>query len=416
MVAMSAGTPGPLDASRPEDAGMSSEGLRYLRDLVHQYVDDGRYPGTVCVVARRDRVVFADAYGGRDAERQLPMELDTIFRIYSMTKPVASVALMQLYEKGCFQLNDPVDAYLPEFSDPQVFDRGTPDDYTTRPATRSITVRDLLMHTSGLVAPFTRSSVGALYRRHGIGSEETDHTLASMVETLGRIPLETDPGSTWIYGISTDVVGRLVEVLSGQAFGDYLAEHVFEPLGMVDTGFEVPAEKLDRLAAGYQRCAGTPAYTLLDDPKTSRYATPARFQSGSAGLVSTAADYLRFSRMLARSGTLGDARILGERTLRFMRTNHLPAGRDLTSMARHGGESQREGHGFGLGFGVLLDPVVAQTIGTPGEFFWGGAGSTAFFISPEDDLIVIFLTQLRPSASYPIRRQLRAAAYGAVTA
>jgi CubicO group peptidase (beta-lactamase class C family) len=256
------------------------------------------------------------------------MEADTIFRIYSMTKPIARVALMTLYERGLFQLNDPVGEYLPELADLSVY-----------------------------VGENRRSDIG------------TGQDLAGMVKDLGRIPLQADPGDAWIYGVSTDVVGRLCEVLGGRPFDRFLAE------------------------------------TILG---------PQTYFSGSAGLVSTAPDYLRFARMLAHGGTLDGVRIIGPRTLRLMTVNQLPGGRDLTAMALHGGESQREGHGFGLGFGVLLDQAVAQTIGTEGEYFWGGAASRMFLVSPREDLIVLFLTQLRPSSSYPIRRQLRAIVYGAI--
>jgi CubicO group peptidase (beta-lactamase class C family) len=253
--------------------------------------------------------------------------------------------------------------------------------------------------------------VGALSRR----AELFGGTRADLAGALAKIPLESDPGARWIYGISTDLVGYLCEVISGLPLDRYLRERIFDPLGMSDTGFHVPQSEASRLAALYAATDEPAGYTLLDDPRTSSWAQNPTFFSGSAGLVSTASDYLRFCRMLAAGGDLDDARILGPRTLRLMTSNHLPRGRDLAAMADDGGESTRHGQGFGLGFGVLLDPTVAQTIGTPGEYFWGGAASTTFFISPVDDLIVIFLTQLRPSATYPLRRQLRAAVYSSLT-
>lgn len=398
----------------PEDVGMSSAGLANVSQLVQGYVDDGKYPGAICLVARRGKVVHSVTYGDMDVERGKPMRPDTIFRIFSMTKPIASVALMTLYEEGRFQLDDPASKFIPELADVKVFDGGTADDYQVREPARRMTVRDLLMHTSGLAAFNGRSPVGELYRRAGIRAAESESTLAAMVTKLGSIPLQADPGAQWIYGISTDLVAYLCEVLSGMPFDRYLRERIFEPLGMVDTGFGVPADKVDRFAACYGPQDGSPRYTLIDDPVTSAYTRPRTFFSGVSGLVSTAADYLRFCRMLANGGELDGARVLGPRTLRLMTANHLPGGVDLTAMAEFGGETKRHGQGFGLGFGVLLDQTVAQTIGTAGEFFWGGAASTAFFVTPAEDLITIFLTQFRPSAAYPIRRELRATIYSSI--
>ncbi|MFI6673665.1 serine hydrolase domain-containing protein [Kribbella sp. NPDC050470] len=378
--------------------------MQRVSDLVRRYVVAGRYPGAVTVVARRDRVEPFDVCGVMDAERGIAMRPDTIFRIYSMTKPIVSLGLMQLYEEGRFQLNDPVVKYLPDLGRPKVYELGE--------STREMTVRDLLMHTSGLAAPNGEHPVSRMYQDAELPGMDSDVPLSELPARLAGLPLQVDPGTRWIYGISTDLVGLLCELLSGLPHDRYLSERIFEPLGMVDTGFSVPEASIDRLAAGYSLADG--GFTLADDPRTSAYTRPRTFLSGIAGLVSTAGDYLRFGRMLAGGGSLDGVRIIGPRTLRFMTTNHLPDGRDLASMADFGGETRREGQGFGLGFGVLLDPVVAQTIGTPGEFFWGGAASTAFFVSPADDLVVIFLTQLRPSSSYPIRRELRAAVYASL--
>lgn len=373
--------------------GVSSDGLRRVERLIGRYVESGRYPGVVSLIARHDQVVHSQAVGRRDVERDRTMELDTIFRIYSMTKPIVSVGLMMLYEEGLFQLDDPVSRYLPELTDLKVSTAGT----AVRDAKRQPTVRDLLMHTSGL---------GPAYRQPPV------QTLAELPKWLAELPLEADPGARWIYGVSTDLVGLLCEMFSGLPLDRYLQERIFGPLGMVDTGFSVPAQSVDRFAASYTLADG--GFTLADDPLTSNYTRPPSFLSGIAGLVSTAGDYLRFTRMLANGGELDGVRILGPRTVRFMTVNHLPGGQDLSAMADTGGETSRKGQGFGLGFGVLLDPTVAQTIGTPGEYFWGGAASTTFFVSPADELIVIFLTQLRPSSSYPIRRELRAAVYSAL--
>ena len=399
----------------PEDVGMSTPGLRNLSRLVQSYIDQGKLPGAISLVARRGKVVHFETRGSMDYERQRPMRSDTIFRFYSMTKPIASVGLMMLYEEARFQLEDPASKFIPELAGLKVFAGGNADSYQVRDATREMTVRDLLMHTSGLVARDTQSPVGELYRRAGFAGADSRFTLAEMIRRLREIPLEVDPGSQWIYGISTDLVGYLCEVLSGMPFDRYLEERILGPLGMVDTSFSVPPSQMDRLAATSAQQHGNPRFRLVDDPLNSPYAQPRTYFSGSGGLVSTAADYLRFCRMLANGGQLDGVRIIGPRTLRLMTINHLPGGKDLATVAQTAGETAREGVGFGLGFAVLLDQAVAQIIGTPGEFYWGGAASTAFFVNPVEDLIMVFLTQLRPSSTYPIRRELRATIYSAIT-
>jgi len=394
---------------------MSTSGLRNVAGLVQSYIDDGKLPGAISLVARRGKVVHFETYGNMDDERRKPMRSDTIFRFYSMTKPIASVGLMMLYEQGKFQLDDPASKFIPELRGLKVLAGGTTNDFQVRDAAREMTVRDLLMHTSGLVGRDAQSPVGELYRRAGFAGSDSQFTLAEMVHKLSEIPLEVDPGSQWIYGISTDLVGYLCEVLSGLAFDRYLQERILGPLGMPDTSFSVPESRVDRFAANYAPQAGPRRYRLVDDPLSSPYTRPRMYFSGSGGLVSTAADYLRFCRMLANGGQLDGVRIIGPRTLRLMTINHLPGGKDLATVAQTAGETAREGVGFGLGFAVLFDQAVAQIIGTPGEFYWGGAASTAFFVNPVEDLIMIFLTQLRPSSTYPIRRELRATIYSAIT-
>jgi CubicO group peptidase (beta-lactamase class C family) len=404
----------------PEDVGLSSQRLGNVTRLVQSYVDGGRYAGAISLVARRGKVAHFQTYGKADAESGRPMSADTIFRIYSMTKPIASVALMTLYEEAAFQLDDPASKFIPEFKDLKVFAGGTPDQYAVREPSREMTVRDLLMHTSGLVgAGITArpdTPVSQLYERAEMRGSSSDGTLADMIAKVGRLPLQVDPGSRWIYGISTDVVGYLCEVISGTRFDRFLEERIFTPLGMRDTGFTVPEEKLDRFAANYRRGeAGEPLYVCIDRPDSSSvYARPRTYFSGAGGLVSTASDYLRFCLMLANGGELDGARILSPRTLQLMTMNHLPGGSDMTGMGARMGETSYDGIGFGLGFAVLLDPTVAQVLGTPGEYYWGGAASTAFFVSPAEELIMIFLTQLMPSASYPIRRELRQTIYSAI--
>ena len=399
----------------PEDVGMSTQRLGNVARFVQRYIDEQKFPGALSLVARRGKVVHFETYGQMDHERSLPMRSDAIFRFYSMTKPIASVALMTLYEEGRFLLEDPASRFIPELKDLKVFVDGTADNYTVREPVREMTIRDLFMHTSGLVGRDTQTPVGELYRRNNFRGSESSGTLADMIQKLGKLPLHCDPGSRWIYGISTDLVGYLCEVIAGMPFDRFLEERILGPLGMSDTGFGVPASKVERFCALYAPTEGTPRYTLADDPRDSGYIRTRTYFSGAGGLVSTAADYLKFCRMLLNGGELDGVRILGPRTLELMTLNHLPGSKDLATMAQNAGETSREGQGFGLGFAVLLDPAVAQIIGTPGEYYWGGAASTAFFVNPKEELIMLFLTQLRPSSTYPIRRELRATIYSAIT-
>jgi CubicO group peptidase (beta-lactamase class C family) len=405
-----------IDAE-PEDVDMSSARLGNVTNLVQRYIDEQKLPGALSLVARSGKIVHLETYGSMDVERQKPVQLDTIFRFYSMTKPIASVGLMMLYEEGRFQLEDPASRFIPELKDLQVITGGTADNPRVRAPSREMSIRDLLMHMSGLVARDASTPVGELYRRAELRGGDSDFALADLPRRLAGIPLQVDPGTQWIYGISTDLVGLLCEVISGMPFDLYLQERILGPLGMEDTAFSVPDSKLDRFAALY---APAPAlgdgrrYRLVDDPETSGYRSRTYF-SGAGGIVSTAYDYYRFCSMLLNGGQLDGVRILGPRTLRLMTLNHLPGGADLATVGQLAGETSREGIGFGLGFAMLLDPAVAQIVGTPGEYYWGGAASTAFFVNPAEELVMLFLTQLRPSSTYPIRRELRSTIYAAIT-
>ncbi len=401
----------------PEELGLSSEGLARIDDhLKRRYLDPGKIAGALTVVARRGRIAHCSPLGLMDRERGRPMREDTLFRIYSMTKPITSVALMQLYERGHFQLGDPVERFLPAWRGLRVFAAGNHPAFLTRPTERAMTIRDLLTHTSGLTYGFMeRTNVDAAYRALGLDQRRRGRTLADLVEALAGLPLEFSPGTAWNYSVATDVCGHLVEVISGQRFDRYLKEHVFDPLGMEDTGFQVPPEKLPRLAACYTRDRHK-RLVLEDDPERSPFAREVTFFSGGGGLVSTAHDYLRFCRMLLGGGELDGAHILGRKTLELMTRNHLPGGRDLTECAVGAfAETPFEGVGFGLGFSVTLDPVRAGGVGTPGEFAWGGLASTLFWVDPAEELIVIFLTQLIPSRTFDFRGQLKAIVYGALT-
>ena len=349
-----------------------------------------------------------------DVERGAPLAIDTIFRIYSMTKPLTSVAFMMLVEEGKVALDDSVEVYIPAWKNLGVFAAGIPPQCMTTRTDRPMQIVDLLRHTSGLTYGFqSRTNVDAAYRKAGIGEVETRGTLSEFIDQLSRLPLEFSPGEAWNYSVSTDVLGYLVEIISGMPFQDFLQARILRPLGMVDTDFHVPAEKASRFAACYNR-APDGSLALQDDPTTSNYLSPPTFYSGGGGLVSTASDYLKFCQMLLNGGRANGQRFLSRKTIALMTANHLPGGADLTMLSRSlFSEATNAGIGFGLGFAVNLDPAKVMLPGSVGEYYWGGAASTAFWIDPAEDLIVVFMTQLLPSSTYPIRRQLRTLVYSA---
>lgn len=401
-----------------EKFGFSKERLaRIDRFLTDRYITPGRLPCAQVVVARDGHIAHQTVLGRRDVERDLPCAEDTIFRIYSMTKPVTSVALMMLVEEGLVALDDPVAKYIPAWKDMGVFSAGQAGAFMTKQVTRPMQVVDLLRHTSGLTYGFqNRTNVDAAYRKLDVIGMPGKRTLAETVEEdLASLPLEFSPGDAWNYSVSTDVLGYLVQVISGLPFQDFLRTRIFEPLGMVDTGFSVRAGQESRFAACYNALPGG-KLKLQDDPTTSPYLKPPTFYSGGGGLVSTAADYLKFCRMLANGGELDGARLLAPKTIRLMATNHLPGGQDLTQMSRSlFSETSNAGTGFGLGFAVVFDPARTLMPGSMGEYYWGGAASTAFWIDPVENVIVIFMTQVLPSSAYPIRRELRTLVYSALT-
>ncbi len=396
-------------------AGLLPERLARIDEhLKNRYLDSGKIAGALTLVYRRDELAYLSPVGLMDLERGLPMAEDTIFRIYSMTKPITSVALMMLYEHGHFQLNDPVHRWIPSWRELGVFEAGSYPRFQTKPCERPMTIRDLLTHQSGLTYGFMeRTNVDAAYRKRGIG-ERFDRDLAETMQELSTLPLEFSPGKAWNYSVSTDVLGHLVELISGERYDEYLRRHIFEPLGMVDTGFHVPDDKLDRFAACYERNRKK-ELRLQDDPGDSPYSKAPKFFSGGGGLVSTAADYLRFCRMLLDGGELDGARLLGPKTIELMTQNHIEGGHDISAVSAGGfSETTYDGIGFGLGFSVVLDTSRAQLIGTPGEFAWGGAASTAFWIDPVEELIVIFMTQFMPSQTFNFRGQLKSIIYPAI--
>jgi CubicO group peptidase (beta-lactamase class C family) len=400
----------------PDAAGMSEARLeRITEHFSTTYVETGKIAGCQITVVRGGHVAYHRSLGLMDRERGIAMEDDAIFRIFSMTKPIASVALMQLYERGKFQLLDPVRRYIPAWGAQQVGEVDEAGTVTLVKPDRPMNMRDVLMHTTGLPgALFPGNPIDAAFAgaRQAQGAGQT---LESVTALLAEHPLKFHPGTHWNYGLSTDIVGRLVEILSGLRFDEYLAREIFEPLGMVDTGFYVPEPQLPRLAALYQyRPANTPIL-LEEGPFGIRVTAPPSYLSGAGGLVSTTHDYMAFCQMLANGGQLDGRRVLGRKTIELMTRNHLPGGATLQDLAVGGfGEANFDGVGFGLGFAVGLGPAATAMAGSAGEYYWGGAASTAFWIDPVEDLFVVFMTQLFPSAAYPFRAQLRALVYQAL--
>ncbi len=397
---------------------------RITEHLQRRYIDAGRIAGGQVAVARHGQVGYFRSLGFRDLERSLPVEEDTIWRIYSMTKPITGVALMTLYERGMFQLNDPVTRFIPQWRDLKVRQKADDGSEQLVDPERPMTVRDLMMHMSGLGFGGGRTlqelfSADNTSQAQGFAPglrRGPNATLESMVEHYAAYPLEFHPGTHWLYSVSTDICGRLVEIISGQRFDDYLREALFEPLGMDDTGFVVPDEKVHRFAACYRRDSGK-KLVLMDDPQRSGYRKEPSFLSGGGGLVSTTTDYLRFCQMLLAGGELDGVRILGRKTVELMAANHLPGDGDLQSVALAGGygEVGFAGMGFGLTVAVAKAPALTQVVGSPGEYMWGGAASTIFWVDPVEDLTVVFMTQLLPSGTFNFRGQLKTLVYPAIT-
>lgn len=403
--------------------GMSGERLaRIERFFDENYIATGKLAGTVTQVWRRGGLALNSVLGFADRERQVPLAEDSIFRIYSMTKPITSVAVMMLVEQCKIALDDPVSKYIPAWEPLGVHVGGFMEGFQTRPCARPMLVVDLLRHTSGLTYGFQQNTnVDAAYRRLKVGELATTGTLDEMIEKLATLPLEFSPGEAWNYSVATDVLGYIVGKVSGMPFDAFLKARIFDPLGMVDTAFYVPEEKVSRFCACYavgalgSKVVSTDAPALQDDPRTSPYLKPPTFLSGGGGLVSTAADYMRFARMLLQGGELDGVRLLGPKTLALMTANHLPGGADIPRLSRSMfGEAAYEGVGFGLGFATTIAPSATLMPGSAGDFFWGGAASTYFWVDPSEDLIVVFLTQLLPSSAYPARRQLRTLVYSAI--
>jgi CubicO group peptidase (beta-lactamase class C family) len=400
----------------PAEVGFDARRLARIEPHLARYVDDGRLAGWQVVVSRRGKRALSATYGQRDKEAGLPVEQDTLWRIYSMTKPITAVTAMALYEEGVFSLNDPVSKYLPSFGDLRVYRDGPADNPKTVPATEPMRMWHLLTHTAGLTYGFTKSSpVDEMYRLAGSDfAQPPGMDLAALCELWASMPLLFEPGTSWNYSVASDVVGRVIEVLTEQTLDDVFSERIFEPLGMSETTWWVDTDNAHRLAALYAAVPGVTEAFRYDEIGRGALHKPS-WLGGGGGLVSSAHDYDRFTSMLLCAGELDGTRILSPRTLAYMTRNHLPGGKLLTAMARgQFAETSYDGMGFGLGFGVCVDPVALKVPASAGEFTWGGAASTAFWVDPAEEITAAFYTQLIPSSTYAIRSELRQLVYTAL--
>jgi CubicO group peptidase (beta-lactamase class C family) len=412
---------------KPEAVGMASARLAKMDEVMNRrYVDSGHLPGMLTYVYRKGHLVHTGICGHMDIERGKKMREDAIFRIYSMTKPITAVALMMLAEEGVIGLNDTVHSHVPAWKNLGVYVSGMPSlladappSFITTPTSRPMKVVDLATHTSGLTYGFMmRTAVDAAYRGAKVADRQTTGGLPEMIDQLAKIPLDFSPGTAWNYSVSIDVLGYLVEKLSGMRFGAFLQTRLFEPLGMNDTAFHVPADKTERFTSCYQPETKGGGLKLQDDARESTYAEPPKLESGGGGLVSTAHDYLRFCRMMLNGGTLDGVQILSPKTVALFSLNYLPEGREVADMALPGmfSESGYAGVGFSLGCGVNVDVAKTRLPGSLGEYFWGGAAATAFWIDPKEALTVVFMTQVLGSeARLTLRRDLRTLVYAAMT-
>ncbi|HEY72889.1 MAG: hypothetical protein B6I35_04715 [Anaerolineaceae bacterium 4572_32.2] len=394
-----------IQVNDPEQFGFSTRRLERINGVMQRYIDQEKLAGIVSLVARRGSVVHLEKFGVQDFASGKPVEFDTIFRFYSMSKPITSAALMMLYEEGRFQLDDPVSRFLPEFKETKVW--AGEDELAD--LNRPITIRHLLTHTAGLsYGGFEETGVPVdkLYDEAGFFDEGVD--TAEMVRRIAALPLAYQPGQVWHYSMATDVIGYLIQVIAGMPFDAFLQERILGPLGMVDTDFYVPAEKLDRLAEVY-----SPSSDGLEPTDTAiagDFTKPQSVLLGGSGLVSTASDYMRFCQLMLNGGALDGVRLLGRKTVELMTANHLPDGLLPIGM----GPDVMRGYGFGLGFRVLMDVAQSGMLGSVGVYRWGGWASTIFFIDPQEELIAMLLLQLIPSGHYPIAEQFEVLVYQAL--
>jgi CubicO group peptidase (beta-lactamase class C family) len=399
----------------PGEAGLDAKALDQVDRYLARHVDEGRLPGYLVSVARGGRVAHLTTYGRRDVAAGLPVEADTLWRIYSMTKPVTSVAALLLVEDGRLSLDDPVERHLPAFAEPRVYVSGSGADTVTRPADGPIRVRHLMTHTAGLTFAFYHAHpVDALYRAANLDSAVLPGSnLAETVDVYASLPLQFEPGTEWNYSVATNVLGRVIEVVSGQPLDEFFAERIFRPLGMTDAGFQVADEQRGRLAELYGE---TEDGGIEPIPGLPLHGRP-RFLSGSGGMVASAHDFHRFMELLRRRGELDGVRLLTPQTVDLMTGNHLPGGADLRAFASRPAhaESGNDGIGFGLGVSVVIDPARTKVPAGLGTFAWSGVATTTFWVDPSRDLTVQFMTQVRPKSSHTTIQDLKRLVHEAVT-
>ncbi|WP_217239190.1 serine hydrolase [Streptomyces sp. AC555_RSS877] len=400
----------------PGEVGLDGKALDRLDQHFAHHVDEGRLPGYLVAVSRGGRVAHLTAHGHRDIAAGLPVEPDTLWRIYSMTKPVTAVAALILVEEGRMSLDDPVDRYLPAFAEPRVYVSGSGADTVTRPAEGPIRVRHLMTHTSGLTFAFYHTHpVDALYREAGLESSVVPGTtLAQTTDVYARLPLQFEPGTQWNYSVASNVLGRVIEVVSGQPLDTFFAERVFGPLGMTDAGFHVTDEQAGRLSELYGDADGGGIEPIPGLPLRGR----PRFLSGSGGMVASAHDVHRFMELLRRRGELDGTRLLAPETVDLMTSNHLPGGADLRAFGSRPAHDERgnDGVGFGLSLSVVIDPARTQAPSGMGTYGWSGVATTTFWVDPSRDLTVQFMTQVRPRSSHTIFPDLKRLVHEAVAA
>jgi CubicO group peptidase (beta-lactamase class C family) len=392
-----------LPASTPEEAGLSSSRLNQLKPLMQGYIDENKLPGMITMVARHGKVVDFEKYGSMDIDK--PMQLNTIFRIASMTKPITSVAVMMLYEEGYFQLDDQVAKYIPEFNNLRVFSSINEKGINQVDQIKPMTIRNLLTHTSGLASGGENTPVDSMYRAANL----SDGTLRDMIKKLADIPLLYQPGTRWNYSRSTDVLAYLVEVISGKPFDVFLKERIFGPLKMNDTDFFVPEEKLHRVAAVYGLADPKGLKVIMQD--TSNVSEPVKFLSGNGGLVSTATDYMIFLQMLLNKGVYNGVRLLKSSTVELMTSDQV-SGMIMPEDNFFG--PLLSGMGFAFGFAVVQNNNKSDFIGSVGSYWWAGSANTYFYVDPKEDLILIFMTQFVPNFYYPVCKEFRELVYKSI--
>ena len=393
-----------IRTTNPKKVGMSQARLERIEPAMQAFVDEQKLAGTLTLVARKGKVVHVEGVGYRDREAKAPMSEDTIFRIYSMTKPITAVAALTLWEQGKFQMNDPVSKYLPELANLKVYAGMDGENMVLEDTSKVMTIKQLFTNTAGFSYGFTQSPVDKLYHQSALFSGQIKRQ--DLLKEVAKLPLNHQPGSKWNYSIGTDIIGILVERLSGQTLGAYFEQHIFEPLEMDDTGFYVPEDKQNRLAQIYVINQQGQTVPMENEPLGDYLSAP-EIESGGGGLVSTIEDYYTFTQMLLNGGEYQGKRILGRKTVEYMRTNHLP-----TSLIPF--EPSSTGEGYGLAMSVTVDEQGANTMGSAGDYGWAGAASTYFRIDPKEQMIVISMTQLMPSSYFSYNKDFKNIAYQAL--